>query len=46
MYTSTIFMFLTIPLILGSIIFLIYPLIILWIKNEEKIWGIQTKSEI
>ena len=41
MYTSTIFMFLTIPLILGSIysflIFLIYPLIIIFrIKNEEK----------
>lgn len=42
MYTSTIFLFLTIPLILGSIysflIFLIYPIIIIFrIKNEEKI---------
>lgn len=42
MYTSTILLFLTIPLILGSIysflIFLIYPIIIIFrIKNEEKL---------
>lgn len=42
MYTSTIFLFLTIPLILGSIysfvIFLIYPIIIAFrIKNEERV---------
>lgn len=42
MYTSTILLFLTIPLILGSIysfvIFLIYPIIIIFrIKNEEQV---------
>lgn len=42
MYTSTILLFLTIPLILGSIysfvIFLIYPIIIIFrIKNEERV---------
>jgi protein-S-isoprenylcysteine O-methyltransferase Ste14 len=42
MYTSTIFLFLSMPLILGSpislIIMLIYPIIIIFrIKNEEKV---------
>ena len=42
MYTSTILLFLSLPLVLGSIysfiIFLIYPLIIVFrIKNEEKV---------
>ncbi len=42
MYTSTIFLFLSMPLILGSpisfVIMLIYPLIIIFrIKNEEKV---------
>ena len=42
MYTSTILLFLTVPLILGSIysfvIFLIYPIIIVFrIENEEKV---------
>ena len=41
MYTSTIFLFLSMPLILGSLfsfgIMLIYPIIIIFrIKNEEK----------
>ena len=42
MYTSTIFLFLSIPLILNSIfsfaIMLVYPIIIIFrIKNEEKV---------
>jgi protein-S-isoprenylcysteine O-methyltransferase Ste14 len=42
MYTATIFLFLSIPLILGSIlsfiIFLIYPFIIIKrLNNEEKV---------
>ena len=42
MYTATIFLFLSIPLILGSIIsfiiFLVYPFIIIKrINNEEKV---------
>ena len=49
MYTVTIFLFLSIPLILGSIIsfviFLIYPFIIIKrINNEEKVLGRDLKG--